>query len=315
MKPFTRRVAAARTRSRSAALPALGLVVALGLMTVAFGGDAMSAQSTVDMGSAASFGALSATAMTNAGQDTVVHGNIGSSTSIDAGVTHPGFAAYGPGSPQLAEAQASLLTAYGQAEAQAPTGSITGENLAGVTLGPGVYNSSSDILISGPTALTLNGHGNPNAVFIFQAASSGNLTVDPTSSVSYTNGAQPCNVFWKVNSAFLKNTGNTFVGTIMALTQITLTDDITVQGRVLARNANVTFIHDTVNTPTCASTLGTTPPKHKKGKKPGKGKGSGKGSGSGKGTGGGGTGTPGHGATTTTGGYGRPPRHPVLLTG
>ena len=90
-------------------------------------------------------------------------------------------------------------------------------------------------------------------MFIFQAASSGNLTVDPTSSVSYTNGAQPCNVFWKVNSAFLKNTGKTFIGTILALTQITLTENITVQGRVLARNANVTFIHDTVNTPTCAS--------------------------------------------------------------
>jgi hypothetical protein len=172
-------------------IPALGLIVAAGLATHSFAGDAMSAQATVDMGNAASFGALSAAGTTNAGQDTVVHGNIGSSTSIDAGVTHPGFAAYGPGSPQLAQAQASLLIAYGDAEAQTPTQSITGQNLAGVTLGPGVYNSTSDILISGPTALTLNGHGNPRAVFIFQAASSGNLTVDPTSSVSYTNGAQP----------------------------------------------------------------------------------------------------------------------------
>ncbi len=245
------------------------------------------------MGNAASFGALSATAMTNNGQNTVVHGNIGSSTSIDSGVTHPGFAAYGPGSSQLAQAQASLLIAYGDAEAQAPTQSITGQNLAGVTLGPGVYNSTSDILISGPTALTLNGHGNPNAVFIFQAASSGNLTVDPTSSVSYTNGAQPCNVFWKVNSAFLKNTGKTFIGTILALTQITLTENITVQGRVLARNADVTFIHDTVNTPTCASSLGG-----------GGGGGSG-GGGSGGGSGGGGSGSgSGTGSPTATTGSG-----------
>ena len=126
-------------------------------------------------------------------------------------------------------AQASLLTAYGFAEAQAPNRpTITGANFAGMTLSPGVYNSTSDILISGPIALTLDGGGDPNSVFIFQAASSGNLTVDPTSTIAYQNGAQPCNVFWKVNSAFLKNTDKNFVGTILALTQITLTEHITV---------------------------------------------------------------------------------------
>jgi hypothetical protein len=97
-------------------------------------------------------------------------------------------------------------------------------------------------------------------VFIFQAASSGDLTVDPTSSVTYTNGAQPCNVFWKVNSAFLKNADHNFIGTILALTQITLTENITVEGRVLARNADVTFIHDTINKPTCSSSPSPAPP-------------------------------------------------------
>lgn len=212
------------------------------------------AQATVPLGNAASFGALSATAMTNAGLPSVVNSDVGSSTSIDAGVTHPGFAAYGAGSSQLANAQASLLTAYGNAEAQTPTNDITGMNLAGQSLIAGVYNSTGGILISGPTPLTLDGGGNADAVFIFQAAAAGDLTVDPTSNVVYTNGAQPCNVFWKVQSAFLKNTGFTFVGSILALTQITLTDNITVQGRVLARNADVTFIHDTINVPTTCVT-------------------------------------------------------------
>src|SRR6202040_4284442 len=111
-----------------------------------------------------------------------------------------------------------LLTAYGSAEASAPNKpTITGANLAGQTLTPGVYNSTGGLLISGPIPLTLDGGGNSSSVFIFQAASSGDLTVDPTSSVAYTNGAQPCNVFWKVHSAFLKNTDKTFVGTILAL--------------------------------------------------------------------------------------------------
>jgi type VI secretion system secreted protein VgrG len=192
--------------------------------------------------------------MTNAGLDTVVHGDVGSSTSIDVGVTHPGFAGYVPPSVPLANAQASLLLAYGNAEAQTPTGNITGANLAGQTLMPGVYNSTGSILISGPVALTLNGNGNADAVFIFQAAAAGDLTVNNNATVTYTNGAQPCNVFWKVQSAFLSNSGFTFVGTILALTQITLTDNITVEGRLLARNADVTFIHDVVNKPaTCVT--------------------------------------------------------------
>lgn len=250
---------AGATRSRAIATPTIGLLLlVVAGFALAFAGSARSAQATINLGNADSFGALSATAMTNAGSATVVNGNIGSSTSIDAGVTHPGYAAYGAGTPELAAAQASLLTAYGFAEAQTPTGDITGVNLANKSLAPGVYNSTSGILISGPIALTLDGGGDPNSVFIFQAASSGDLTVDPTSSVTYTNGAQPCNVFWKVNSAFLKNSGSTFVGTIMALTQITLTDNITVQGRVLARNADVTFIHDTIVKPTCAAPVVTT---------------------------------------------------------
>ena len=247
---------AGTTRPRPAAMPTIGLLLLAVVVTLSFSGSALSAQATINLGNVDSFGALSFTAMTNNGANTVVHGNIGSPTSIDAGVTHPGFAAYGAGSPELANAQAALLTAYGAAEAATPNQpTITGVNLAGKTLVPGVYNSTSGILISGPIALTLDGNGDSSSVFIFQAASSGDLTVDPTSSVTYTNGAQPCNVFWKVNSAFLKNTDHTFIGTILALTQITLTENITVEGRVLARNADVTFIHDTINKPTCASTV------------------------------------------------------------
>lgn len=236
---------------------ALGLLLALALVLPLTAGSATArhaAQAPVPLGDAASFGALSSTAMTNAGLDTTVNGNVGSSVSVDAGVTHPGYAAYVAPSVPLTQAQASLLTAYGNAEAQTPTRDITGQNLAGQTLPAGVFNSTGAILISGPTPLTLDGNGNADSVFIFQAAAAGDLTVDPTSSVQLLHGAQACNVFWKVQSAFLKNSGSTFVGTILALTQITLTDNITLQGRALARNADVTFIHDTVNPLTsCAS--------------------------------------------------------------
>jgi type VI secretion system secreted protein VgrG len=145
-----------------------------------------------------------------------------------------------------------LTNAFDNAAAQTPTGDITGINLAGQALGAGVYSSAGSILISGAVPLTLNGGGDADSVFIFQAAAAGDLTVVGNSRVEYTNGAQPCNVFWNVQSALLSNTGFGFVGTILALTQITLTSNITVEGRLLARNANVTLIQDTIVRPsTC----------------------------------------------------------------
>ena len=113
----TRRPGARRLRT-SAGWATLVPVLALGLLVPLWlAGSALSAATTVDLGDAETYGALSATAMTNAGANTVVNGDIGSATSIDAGVTHPGHNAYGAGSPELAMAQASLLIAYGAAEA------------------------------------------------------------------------------------------------------------------------------------------------------------------------------------------------------
>ena len=229
---------------------AVGLLVLGSLLPLTFAANAAAATAP-PMGDAASFGALSFSAMTNSGLDTVVNGNIGSSTSMDVGVTTPGWA-------PTALARADECPGQPPDRLRQRRGAVAhrghhGQNLAGQRLGAGVYNSSGGIAINGPVPLTLDGGGNADAVFIFQAASAGNLTVTPTSSVSYVNGAQPCNVFWKVGSAFLQNTGFTFVGTIMALTQITLTDSITVQGRLLAQTADVTFIHDVVNLPVTCS--------------------------------------------------------------
>jgi ice-binding like protein len=232
---------------------ATGALVAFAVATAALvlGGSALAAQAPVPLGNAAPFGAISASGLTNGGGNTVISGDIGSSGAIDAGVTNPGFATYTAGSGPLANAQADLGIAITNASAQSPTRDITGVNLAGQVLKAGVFNSTSTITIHGPATLTLDGNGNADSVFIFQAApgATGDLTVDNGTNVTYTNGAQPCNVFWKVHSAFLSNSGFAFVGTILAETQITLTDNITVQGRTLALGTNVTFIHDVVTRP------------------------------------------------------------------
>jgi hypothetical protein len=243
------------SRPRSVAMSTIALLV-LGVVGFALGfaGSAGSA-TTLNLGAAASFGAISATAMTGAGGNTVVNGDVGSPTSVDATVTNPGFARFD--SPALAAGMVgpmnAVTAAFGAAAAQASTGDVTG-NLGG-TVTPGVYDSTSAILVNSP--LTLDAQGDPNAVFIFRAVS--DLTFATGATINLIGNANPCNIFWKVNSAFLTAPNSTFVGTILALTQITLVADITVSGRLFAQTADVTFIHDTVNSPgACAAAAGTT---------------------------------------------------------
>jgi type VI secretion system secreted protein VgrG len=76
--------------------------------------------------------------------------------------------------------------------------------------------------------------------------------------VTLINGAQQCNVFWQVGSSATLGTGSLFAGNILALTSITVTTGVTVQGRALARNGAVTLDTDTFLAPTCDLSVPTT---------------------------------------------------------
>jgi hypothetical protein len=86
--------------------------------------------------------------------------------------------------------------------------------------------------------LTLDGGGDPNAVFVFQAGS----TITTAGSIVLINGAQAKNVYWQVgSSATLGGGPATWQGNILALTSITLNNNVTLIGRALARNGAVTL--------------------------------------------------------------------------
>ena len=152
-----------------------------------------------------------------------------------------------------AQAQSDLVIAYDDAAGRAPTASIAGD-LVGQTLPTGVYNSSGPILVSG--TLTLDGQGDPTAVFIFQIAST--LITASASNISLINGVQACNVFWQVGSSATLGTASNFTGTIMALTSISVTTAATVEGRALARNGAVTLDNNVFTTPGCDTSTTTT---------------------------------------------------------
>jgi RNA polymerase sigma factor (sigma-70 family) len=196
----------------------------------------------VPLGASASFAVLAGAGVTNTGLSALT-GDLGSfpTPSITglASLTLAGLNQAGGAVAQ--QAKADLVTAYDSAVAKTSTEAIAAD-LGGRTFGPGVYRSASSIGLTG--ALTLDGRGDPNAVFVFQAGST--LTTASASQVLLVNGARSCNVFWQVGSSATLGTGSTFRGSILALTSVTVTTGVTIDGRVLARNGAVTLDTDTI---------------------------------------------------------------------
>ncbi len=227
--------------------------MALGLTAAVVGvRPADAATATVGLGKAGSFAVLAGSTVTNTGPS-LIRGDLGVSpgsavTGFPPGVVSPGGTIHAADS-QAIDAQTDLTTAYLDAAGRTPTAPpIVAPLGGGQVLVRGVYQGTT--LDLGGT-LTLDGEGDPGAVFIFQSAST--LITASASVVALTNGAQACNVFWQVGSSATLGTTSTFVGTILALTSVSATTGAVVQGRLLARNGAVTLDTNTVRVPRCAA--------------------------------------------------------------
>ncbi len=211
--------------------PLLVLVVMIGAPATS-----MAAPLPVNLGTASSFALLAGTAITCTG--TTINGDVG---------VHPGTA-FTPGTPPAivngtihlgdpvaAQAKADLLAAYTDAAGRAAV--TVGTELGGTTLFPGVYNSAAGTFgITGN--LTLDGQNDPNAVFIFQTATT--LITASSSKVILINGAKSSQIYWKVGTSATLGTYSYFAGNILAQTAITATTNAVVNGRLLALDAAVT---------------------------------------------------------------------------
>ncbi len=143
-------------------------------------------------------------------------------------------------------AQSDLTAAYYDAENRSSVAALP-DTLDGLTLPPGVYTKESELGLSG--TLTLDGQGDKNALFIFQAVSS--LVTEDSGAIELINGAQACNVFWQVGTSATLGADTSFVGSILAFTSVSLQAGTTVEGRVLARNGTVSLDNNTITRPTC----------------------------------------------------------------
>jgi hypothetical protein len=214
---------------------------------------ATSAMAQVPLGTVDIYGVLGASAVTNTGP-TVVNGALGISPGASISGFPPGIAS-GPvnvANAAALQAQTDATTAYNFLASQACGTTLTGTDLGGLTLTPGVYCFASSAQLTG--TLTLNAQGNAGALFIFQVGSA--LTTASGSSVVFVNGAQACNVYWQMGSSATLGTTTTFAGTLISLASNTLNTGATLAGRVIARTGAVTLDSNNITVPACGGSAG-----------------------------------------------------------
>ena len=233
-------------------------MLALIVSTIGFMATSAHAAATfVGLGSASSFAILAGSTVTNTGVSTII-GSVGVSPGntingfppavITGGVIHSADAV-------ALQAQKDLATAYNFTANEVSDFNLTGTDLGGLTLTPGVYTFASSAQLTG--RLTLDGKGDPAAVFVFQVGSA--LTTASNSSVVSINASTGKNVFFEIGGSATLGTSTAFEGNILALTSITLNTASTIAcGRALARNGVVTLDTNTVSIGTASCDATTT---------------------------------------------------------
>jgi hypothetical protein len=238
-----------------------GVLASLGFIVMLLGSGVAAAAVAPPLGAAQSFAVLGATPNVNNTGPTVVTGDLGVSPAAAVVGFPPGtvIGTIHAADATAASAQSSNTTAYGVLAGEACNTTFgVPTDLAGMTLTPGVYCFASSAANTG--LLQLDAVGDPNAVWVFQIAST--LITGSASTVTVINGGQACNVFWQVGSSAILGTTTTFVGNILALTSVTLQTGASLSGRVLAQTGTVTLASNAVSvcslagsqTPTTLST-------------------------------------------------------------
>jgi hypothetical protein len=215
---------------------------------------------TVNLGSSERFGILAGVGVSNnAGFSEIRNMDVGISPGVRSSVTGfpPAIIVEGaiyasndiapPGiSAMLIKAKQDLTNAYLFAEgASTPAPATVSGDQGGKTLAPGIYKSTSTLLIQSGD-LTLDAQGDANAVWIFQVASDFTTVGGAGGNVILSGGAQAKNIFWQVGRSATIGNYTIFKGNILALTSITMNSHATVQGRMLARNGSVVMTHTNI---------------------------------------------------------------------
>jgi hypothetical protein len=200
------------------------------------------------------FGVLGASAVTNTG-NTVIDGNLGvypgtSITGFPPGIVNGTIY---DGDAVAMQAQADALAAYTFFQGLSSNENLSGQNLGGLELTPGVYTFNSSAQLTGE--LTINWEGLSNQNVVFQIGS----TLTAAGVVLGINMGQNDNIYWAVGSSATLGATTAFEGTIIAFASDTLGTGATDNcGRVIALNGAVTLDDNFIDNCAATTTTGTT---------------------------------------------------------
>lgn len=237
---------------QKARLVGVAKVFACSLATL---GLAQPASAVNVLGSAVDFAVLGGPTVTNTGASFLV-GDVG--VSPGTAITGLGEATLigdiHAGSPAALQAQLDLVIAAAALSALAPGTDLSGEDLGGRTLTPGVYSFASTAQLTG--ILTLDFTSAPAGDFIFLIGST--LTTATGADVIVLGGGAGSGIFWNVGSAATLGTGSTLVGNIIARTAITVANGARILcGRALAITEAVTLDSNDISNNCSTSNIGS----------------------------------------------------------
>ncbi len=221
-------------------------------------------------GTTTTFAILAGQAVTSTGLS-VVNGDVGISPGTAITGFPPGVitGAQHLGDPVAAQALADAQVLYSYLDGLPCETNLSGVDLGGKTLTPGVYCFDSSAQLTG--TLILDAQGSCDSLFVFQTGST--LTTSVASEIIVINN--PCvancrggeNVYFQVGSSATIGTGSQFVGNIVANTSVTLNFNASVSGSVFGLIGAVTLDSNQVSAcganvppPTPTPTPGMTPP-------------------------------------------------------
>ena len=235
-----------------------GVLTALSAYFIIVPGTSINAAAppTISLGSAKSFGILAATGVTNNSSNpstTVLVGNLGSSPTTT--ITNPqAFNLIGTnhgGNAITQAAQVDLASALANVSSLATTGIIPLE-LGGQVIQPGVYKASPiEPYYTMNGNLTFDAGGNQYAIFVIKGT---RLTTSSNAKVLLLGNAQACNIYWSfvtlATNADVKLGFNTkMLGSILTDRNISLMDNVNVEGRLLTTSGKVSVTYDYIQVP------------------------------------------------------------------
>ncbi|TYB74482.1 DUF3494 domain-containing protein [Bizionia saleffrena] len=127
-----------------------------------------------------------------------------------------------------------------------PNADNHGVTFGNETLNPGVYDVAGAHSISG--SLTLDGGGDPNAIFIIRG--SGALTIGDSATVNLINGANSNNIFWVAEGAITIGENSIMKGNLIAHPgAITMESNAELEGRMFSTTGAIVMDSATLNAP------------------------------------------------------------------